>query len=124
MDRQIGPLSVDEFHKAQVVLIHLVQQQEFSEELYLLRARKPVPKSSALYKLDPHLGEDRSLRVGGRLQWSGLSFEERHPIILPKSNLAVGGPISPQASEAYGGRYNDHGREKHILDYWPEKVGY
>ena len=35
------------------------------------------------------MGPDRLLRIKGRLQKSHLSFEEKHPIILPKGHLSV-----------------------------------
>ena len=38
-------------------------------------------------KLDPFLGKDCLLRIKGRLQLSDLSYDEKHPIILPKCHI-------------------------------------
>ena len=40
-------------------------------------------KTSYLRKLDPFLDENNVLRVGGRFRLSSVSYECRHPIILP-----------------------------------------
>ena len=40
-------------------------------------------------KLTPFIAEDGLLKVQGRLQHSSLSWDEKHPINLPKSHLAL-----------------------------------
>ena len=44
-------------------------------------------KSGTLAALNPFIDDNGVMRVGGRLQNSHLSFEEKHPIILPKSHI-------------------------------------
>ena len=70
----------------------------------------PVPASSPLHRLTPFLADDGLLRVRGRLQMSDLSYEEKHPIIIPKGYLAellvrerhrVMKPIAERDSEVY-----------------------
>ncbi|XP_022801565.1 uncharacterized protein LOC111339226 [Stylophora pistillata] len=66
--------------------MRLVQAQSFAEELRDLKANKKVKSSSRLVKLKPVLAEG-VLRVGGRLKEAVvLSYNEKHPIILPKKH--------------------------------------
>ena len=44
--------------------------------------------TSPIYRLTPFIGEDGLLRVRGRLHFSDLSYEEKHPVILPRGHLA------------------------------------
>ena len=58
----------------------------FSNEIAILRASQTLKKTSCLTKLDPILDLRGLLRIGGRLQErTTLSYDEKHPIILPKS---------------------------------------
>ena len=82
-------LTVDEMQSAKLKLIGCVQRSFFLMEFEALRQGRYVPKTSSLYKLNPFIGEDQLLRVKGRLQFSDLKFDEKHPIILPKCHLAV-----------------------------------
>ncbi|KAG1968718.1 nek6 [Pimephales promelas] len=81
-------VTVDERRRAAEVVIQLVQQQAFPQELKALQGSthgKTIPKSSPLLCLDPFL-DGGLLRVGGRLKGSSLSQELKHPIILPKDS--------------------------------------
>ena len=88
-DRWKGDLSFDELQAAKHCLISAEQENTFSAELYALRKGRNIPKCSSLVKLSPFVAEDGFLRVQGRLQFSQLSWEEKHPIILPKSHLTL-----------------------------------
>ena len=66
-----------------------MQQHEFVVEISALQDGRPIPKTSALARLTPFLGEDGLLRVQGRLQFSALSQAEKHPIILPRCHWGV-----------------------------------
>ena len=48
-------------------------------------SRKPLKKSSRLYKLDP-IVIDGLLHVGGRLRKASLPIESKHQIIIPKED--------------------------------------
>ncbi|KAJ8032043.1 hypothetical protein HOLleu_25453 [Holothuria leucospilota] len=48
-----------------------------------------VPNTSPIASLNPYLAEDEILRIKGRLQLSELSYEEKHPVILPKCHLSL-----------------------------------
>ena len=71
-------------------LISTAQRTYFFKEYECLQEKRPIHKKSRLLTLSPFLDKDDLLRVGGRLNNSGLSFEERHPIIIPeKSRFAT-----------------------------------
>ena len=64
--------------------MRLIQAQSFAEDLRDLKANKEVESSSRLAKLKPVLTEV-VLCVEGRLEEAVvLSYDKKHPIILPK----------------------------------------
>ena len=87
-DRQLGELSFVELSEAKVMLFYTVQRSAFSNEFETLKRGKSIPKQSKLNKLDPFIGDDGLMRVKGRLQLSDLSYESKHPIILPACHIA------------------------------------
>lgn len=50
------------------------------------KERKKSLKKSTLYQLDPYVDDAGILRVGGRLRQTNLSFNEKHPVLLPKGH--------------------------------------
>ena len=79
-------LTAEELREATLLVMRLVQAQSFAEELRDLKANKEVKSSSRLAKLKPVLA-DAVLHVGGRLEEAVvLSYDEKHPIILPKKH--------------------------------------
>lgn len=81
-------LSYEELAFAKLQLIRSVQEQAYGQEMSLLKREESVAKSSAIFRLDPFIS-DGLLRVKGRLQHSALTFDEKHPIILPKCYLSL-----------------------------------
>ncbi|XP_067947249.1 uncharacterized protein [Watersipora subatra] len=72
--------------QAELAILKLVQQEHFPDEVHMLQSFQPLKRSSALLRLYPFLDNNGILRIGGRLENSTmLSYEEKHPIILPKS---------------------------------------
>jgi len=65
-----------------------VQQCYFLSEIQALNNNLLILKSSPLSSLRPFLGEDKLIRLSGRIEHSPLSFNERHPIILPKHRIS------------------------------------
>ena len=63
-----GPITVEELHRSEAVIIQYVQQKAL--------------KKSDLKKLNP-MTRDGLMRVGGRLEHAPIEFEAKHPIILP-----------------------------------------
>ncbi|XP_051155190.1 uncharacterized protein LOC127277842 [Leptopilina boulardi] len=79
-------LTDDELKRSFSTWIKVVQDENFSETIELLRSKKSLPSSNPLIKLSPFLDDDEVLRVGGRLQSSLLSFDETHPVTLTKNS--------------------------------------
>jgi len=77
---------VEAFQHAKTTLFMLVQEECFSEDIIKIKNKQPLKKSSSIIKLNPFLDNNNILRVGGRLQRSTLSIEEKHPIILPSKH--------------------------------------
>ena len=45
-----------------------------------------VPKHSSLRKLNPIMNDDGLMRIGGRITSADLSWEDKHPLIIPKNH--------------------------------------
>lgn len=82
-DRKFDHLSIQELNLSLKTLLKLVQYQTFYEDINSLRNQKHVKTNSKISSVNPFLDKDGILRVGGRLKNSSLSFERKHPIILP-----------------------------------------
>ena len=84
---------------AKIAIIKAVQNEAFADDISVLKRENKETESrdqlkeqrrtlrkSNLAGLDPFLDQDGVLRVGGRLNRSSLTFEEKHPILLPKKH--------------------------------------
>ncbi len=81
-------VTVKERNKAAEVVIRLAQEQAFPRELKGFQGVSQgdsLPSSSPLFCLNP-IFEGGLLHVGGRLRRSSLSYDVKHPVILPKNN--------------------------------------
>ena len=81
--RNTGPLTSDEFKAAKQSLWKILQLQYFGEDVSQLTQGKPVSRSSKLHKLNPFMDETGTIRKLGRIGASYISYEHKHPIILP-----------------------------------------
>lgn len=81
--KRSGPLTGNELQVASEFLIKEAQVREFEEEIKNLKKGVSVPKNSKVKSLNCFLDESSILRVGGRLKYSDLSLDEKHPIVLP-----------------------------------------
>ena len=63
--------------------IRAVQSLHYQEEMTAIENQRCLARSSHLRTLSPYMDEQGVLRVGGRLKHAALSFDERHPIIVP-----------------------------------------
>lgn len=77
---------VAELKIAESTCIKLVQQQAFPDEYTQLKNCIAVHKKSRLLTLNPFMDADGLIRVGGRLQKTNLSYEQKHQIILPTTH--------------------------------------
>ena len=70
---------------AETELLSFAQRQVYNREMELLSRERPIGKGSSLMRFDVML-RDGLLCVGGRLGRTDLSYDCKHPIILPASN--------------------------------------
>ena len=78
-------IDIKEFEYGQSVLVKLIQQREYSEEILAYRKSSQFSSKkmkTRIWRLDPFLDEDGVLRVGGRLRKSNLIDVAKHPVIL------------------------------------------
>ena len=75
--------SVSEVLRAKLTWIYLIQKEYFKEEIKVLSNNKKL-NDSRLLSLDPFIDQNL-LRLGGRIQNSLLSYDQKHPFILPNN---------------------------------------
>ena len=95
-------LDVSELEEAKITIFRLLQSEKFGSEIDLARnvqhhqtdnsrkntkaAKSQLKKSSNLYRLNPILGKNDLLRVGGRLSNMDSDYDVKFPVILPKNH--------------------------------------
>ena len=85
-----GPLVAKEIHDAQIQWLQCIQRHCFPDDINLLQEGKNVKKTSRILKLAPFYDEkDKLIKMGGRIEFSNLSEEEKHPVILPSKSYIV-----------------------------------
>lgn len=104
----LGPLSLEEFDKAETAIVCFCQRKRFPEEITSLQKGEGVKRTSHLCKLDPIL-EGGVLRVGGRLSRTAMPDEAKHPAILAK-DLHISDLILHHVNQQTG-----HGGRNHML---------
>ncbi|XP_071486763.1 uncharacterized protein [Diadema antillarum] len=106
------PLCTELLLQAEKEIIKLIQGQTLGEmkavdgnESHSKREkRRHCKAANRLYHLDPFKDDDGILRVGGRLRRSDISFESKHPAILPQTHLTKLIVSQCHADVAHGGR--------------------
>lgn len=78
-------LSQEELKKAETILLKQAQTEYF-EEIKTLKKGGKISKNSSIYKLSPYLDDDNILRIDGRIDYANISYELKHPAIIPKYN--------------------------------------
>nr|XP_029722627.1 uncharacterized protein LOC109404313 [Aedes albopictus] len=76
-----------ELNYALRIYLRHIQQQHFCKDIARLQRGLPVESSSTLHQLHPFLDESGLVRVGGRLRQSDLSYDNKHPILLPTRSI-------------------------------------
>jgi hypothetical protein len=84
-----NPLTIHDLTIAHNKLIILLQLCHFPDVIRDLQANRHSTVKGKLQRLNPFLDKDGMLRVGGRLRHSTLPFNQKHPIILPKSTTTA-----------------------------------
>jgi hypothetical protein len=85
--RSLGTLSTVELDSALTTIIKLVQAEEFPTEISSCKTLNPV--KSKIKFLTPFIDKNELIRVGGRLDAASVSYEKKHPILLPKKHNFV-----------------------------------
>eukprot|EP00117_Sycon_ciliatum_P019525 scpid23902/ scgid17679/ len=84
-NRQIGALTVDDLHDAEVYILKAAQAESFPVEVAALSKVHAVAPKCKLAPLTPIMDDDGLLRCRGRLdEAESLLFDTRHPVILPR----------------------------------------
>ena len=81
--------TVAERQDAERHILKEIQRKAFKNEIASLSRKEQnakISRQSSLLKLDPFIDEEGLIRVGGRLEYSTLPFEVKHPIVLPRSS--------------------------------------
>ncbi|XP_075150744.1 uncharacterized protein LOC142224849 [Haematobia irritans] len=78
-----------ELEKTKNCLLIIAQKSYYPEEYECLFKNQHVNSKSNISALAPFIDKNGVMRVRGRLENSGLSYDERHPVIVPeKSHFA------------------------------------
>lgn len=78
--------TVNELQTIETKLILATQKDAFAFEIDNLSKKRALPNGNRLLNLDPFVDSEGILRVGGRIQKSSMSENEKHPIILPSKH--------------------------------------
>ncbi|XP_058798334.1 uncharacterized protein LOC131668296 [Phymastichus coffea] len=93
--RGVRYLSSAEIAYAERLILLLIQRENFSTEIKLLRSndnkatgtlRGTFRNRTKFDEISPFLDGDGLIRVGGRLKNSNLPFNQKHPILLPQGH--------------------------------------
>ncbi|XP_046604989.1 uncharacterized protein LOC124297725 [Neodiprion virginianus] len=82
----VGPISTLELSDAQLFWTKVNQQVYFAEEIRQIETSSSLTRSHPLSRLTPFIDSNGFLSVGGRLNHSLLSYDEKHPFILPRES--------------------------------------
>lgn len=82
-------ITLRELRTTKLILLLVSQRHTFQQELDTLCRRKKLPNKHVLSGLAPYVDSQGLLRVGGRLQQAGLSYDNTHPIILSSKSYIV-----------------------------------
>ncbi|XP_064621090.1 uncharacterized protein LOC135483946 [Lineus longissimus] len=83
-EKKITPSDLDEASKA---IMRCIQREVYARDIDAIRKKDGVSSSSSLASLNPLL-VDGVLRVGGRISRAPISFDSKHPMIVPKGHHA------------------------------------
>ena len=83
-----GPLTSSELDIANNKLLICAQRNAFPNEIEALTNNKAISKGSPLAKLKPFLDDTGFLRIKGRIENANVTYECKHPIIIPHGQIA------------------------------------
>ncbi|XP_072400503.1 uncharacterized protein [Diabrotica undecimpunctata] len=87
-ERTFNDLICEEFACSLICLIRIVQNQSFSDDFTHLKKHGKVDHKTNLltHTLNPFLDQDDIVRVGGRIHNADISYERKHPIVIPQKH--------------------------------------
>ncbi|XP_058803914.1 uncharacterized protein LOC131671475 [Phymastichus coffea] len=72
---------------SEISIVKSMQQERFPNELRKLsQTSNSFKRGTSFDNLAPFIGDDKVIRVGGRLNKSQLPYNQRHPILLPQNH--------------------------------------
>jgi hypothetical protein len=89
LDEIPAALSATECQIARNFWLQRIQAEMFPIEQKALQNHRAISSKSRLLQLNPFLGEDKLIRVGGRLSNALISPSKKHPIILASHPLIM-----------------------------------
>ena len=72
--------------EALLQLVKVAQEERYSDSIKALGAGSNLPEHHRISHLSPRLDSSGIVRVGGRLKHSPLTFDQKHPMLLPKAH--------------------------------------
>ncbi|XP_008190207.1 uncharacterized protein LOC103312011 [Acyrthosiphon pisum] len=87
--RTVGFLTITEIADAERFWVTNAQISAFDDELSSLKAGKLVRRCSPLFRLSPFIDDHGVIRVGGRLVNSPISYDSKHPMVLPSKGMVT-----------------------------------
>ncbi|XP_043068883.1 uncharacterized protein [Drosophila bipectinata] len=88
-------IEFEEIMAARKIVFRNIQKIDFKDDIKHLKRQRETLKGSSINSLSPFLDQNGILRVGGRLEAANISFDSKHPILLPY-NDSVGKMILVQ----------------------------
>ena len=87
-------------------IVKKCQEEQFGRELNELRNGRELKSSSSLLGVTPFLDEIGLLRVGGRIAYADLPYDNKHPVILPSKH-----PLSDEIIRAFHWKHSHMGTD-------------
>ena len=81
-----GSLTALEIQDAEWTIVRDAQRRTFTGEIAALEAGKQISSHSKLKPFSPFLDDVGVMRVGGRIDRAPVSYDVRHPVILPSGD--------------------------------------
>lgn len=83
MSNTVGHLSPELLKRAVHYWVRYSQLERYAVELNCLEQKLELKNSSSLSSLSPFLDTEKIIRVQGRIANAAISYDEKHPIIVP-----------------------------------------
>lgn len=80
--KQTGPITALEMEQSEIDWVKFIQTKDYATEMGTIKKEERLGNSSKLGTMHPIFNAQNQLCVGGRLDQSSLTQEQKHPIIL------------------------------------------